>query len=560
MSPSNANSATIQFAGLLAESISTYSGLSEQNQYSPELLQEFTDLLEAGADPNVVLFAYPSDDDVIIYSLDPVERLGETYVCNALRRQYPHGFKCAPHNIPNKSVHQTGCEVPLAVAAKRKDGKMLALLAKYGATYRVIDQLPLARRFNLRNPFQLLLHESDEGLLRQLLATTEPNIPIVKGWLELCIFYVLDDFRGDDDSRLRVASLLAHRGGVLPPSDHVVLFKATDFLMKHNIIRDEHGFTVLHCVAGRGASELCKWFLSKWLDPNATDVIGISSLHEAVLSDDPNTVRVLLQYGANPNLTCGNNQLEKAELCMTEYSELAGALYYRTHDSATLMSTKHWSALHVAAYRGDQIIVQMLLEGGAEAAVQDHDGNTALQIALQYENIHAAVILFNSYCPLDVESQSARHLILLAIKHRSSAVVQHLVKRGTPAPTFFDPDTEDWFHMVSKGIVKEYRLPEADVSHTTDARNDGPAAAFSICRKCLRALEGKVIALSSEVPSTLCKLCRLVYDSAQHRSGTITHLEYANEAGSPDLLLETRTASVVELHPIRVVSSTYIYF
>lgn len=562
MSPSKVNPATIQFAGLLAESISTYDGLSEQKEYSPELLQQFAHYLEAGADPNVVLFAYPLADNVIIYALDPAEPTGtrsqETYFCDALQRQNSSGFKRTAHEIPKIRVHQTRCEVPLAVAAKRKDSNMLALLTRYGATYKVIDQLPPKRRFFLRNPFQLLLHELDEGLLRQLLATTEPNIPLVERWLEICLVNVLEDFNGDEISRLRIATLLAHHGGVLSPSEQGVMFVAADFLIKHNITRNEDGFTVLHCVAGRGASALCKYFLSKWLDPNATDTHGIAPLLEAVQSGDANTVRILLQYGANPNLMCGNNHSGTTQLRMTEHPELGRALYYRTNESATLMSDKHWSALHVAAYRGDQIIVQMLIDAGADVATKDDNGDTALQIALQYECTYAAFILFNSYCPVDVRAESATRLMVLAIKSRSSDIVQDLLRRGAPAPRIFGFEKE-WFKAVSRGIITEHGPPGAHLDYTTVARNDVPAGDFPMCPKCVKALEGKVIASRSEEPSTLCNLCRLIYDSALHQSGTMTRVEYVKEAGSPDLLLETRTASGAKSHPVRVVTSTYIY-
>jgi ankyrin repeat protein len=96
--------------------------------------------------------------------------------------------------------------------------------------------------------------------------------------------------------------------------------------------------------------------------------------------------------------------------------------------------------LHVAAYRGDLAIVQLLLQKGASLHTRGNFGLTPLEVACQ-EGKEAVVrlLLDKGAAPLP-KSPEFDYLLLLAVRGDSEAVAQLLLDEGvkTTAPEGVD--------------------------------------------------------------------------------------------------------------------------
>lgn len=121
--------------------------------------------------------------------------------------------------------------------------------------------------------------------------------------------------------------------------------------------RGPDGYTGLHLAAFFGQLEVARLLLGRGADPNAVTLNGarVTPLHSAVTAKHRDTASLLLALGASPNA----------------------------------VQRGGFTALHIAARDGDEVIVDMLLLRGADATRKSDDGKTSIDLAV--ENGHAAL-------------------------------------------------------------------------------------------------------------------------------------------------------------------------
>jgi ankyrin repeat protein len=125
----------------------------------------------------------------------------------------------------------------------------------------------------------------------------------------------------------------------------------------------------LHEAAGNGEDESVRQLIASGHDVDLRDEErGDSSLHTAIGEGNLSTTRLLLDLGANPNL-----------------SDFAGR-----------------TPLHTAALQGDSEIIQVLLDGGAEVDSQTDDWSAPLHLAVSERNEGAARRLLRGGASVDV--------------------------------------------------------------------------------------------------------------------------------------------------------------
>ncbi len=114
--------------------------------------------------------------------------------------------------------------------------------------------------------------------------------------------------------------------------------------------RGADGFTALHLAAFFGGAETVRALLEAGADPDADaeNPLRVRPLHSAVASRDREAVRALLEAGADPNV----------------------------------VQQGGFTPLHSAAHAGDAAMVRMLLEHGADPAAATDDGKDARALAV----------------------------------------------------------------------------------------------------------------------------------------------------------------------------------
>lgn len=116
-------------------------------------------------------------------------------------------------------------------------------------------------------------------------------------------------------------------------------------------------------------------------DLNARDSLGAAALHDAVWSGRLEIVRVLLEAGANPNIThleAGSTPLDYAAV----KNELDIAQLLLDHGAdARAVNRNGSTALHLAAARGYTSVARLLLDHGASIVALDSSGSSPLDEA-----------------------------------------------------------------------------------------------------------------------------------------------------------------------------------
>ena len=144
--------------------------------------------------------------------------------------------------------------------------------------------------------------------------------------------------------------------------------------------------------AVEGDMESLRFYLKDGADPDLRDVNDVPLLHKAVFYDQYAAAALLLDAGANPDLTggpCSYTALHFA--ACRKNAQITELLLAHDADPCALNSDKtqfsHIAALatplHVAASAGAADIVEKLLAAGADAGLKDSMGKTARDIALQ---------------------------------------------------------------------------------------------------------------------------------------------------------------------------------
>jgi ankyrin repeat protein len=124
------------------------------------------------------------------------------------------------------------------------------------------------------------------------------------------------------------------------------------------------GFQPLHLAAFFGHPPIVALLLANHADPNsvARNAMAVCPLHSAAANWNCETVRLLLEHGANPNA--------------------------KQHGG--------WTALHAAALHNDLTMIRLLLDHGADPGVKSDEGKTAADLANSKSFGEAAALLGGS--------------------------------------------------------------------------------------------------------------------------------------------------------------------
>ncbi|VUC27773.1 unnamed protein product [Clonostachys rosea] len=236
---------------------------------------------------------------------------------------------------------------------------------------------------------------------------------------------------------------------------------------------DEDGMTPLHIAARRGLLKATKNLLDKGVGNSIKhkDHMERQPLHCACISGQKEIVNLLLASGADLEAKQGDGRTPLGEACYWENLDVMNELLSRgakvdvvDEDNQSLLNLavgdrnidivkrllkeEHldlnnrdnyngWTALHRAAYWGEEEIVDMLLEKGASTSIQDNDGWTPLYTAAcGIEGTAMEKFLFTaqgertSPKELEIADEKGYTPLLAAIERRRVDTVRVLIKAG----------------------------------------------------------------------------------------------------------------------------------
>ncbi len=119
---------------------------------------------------------------------------------------------------------------------------------------------------------------------------------------------------------------------------------------------------------------------------------GIAPLHIAVKLRQPDTVKLLVENGADVDVQDGNGQTPLHYAIAQNLRETA--IYLIIHEAdMDIMNNFGITPLHQAAYTGDTKLVQFMLDNGASVDLRNQNGHTACQMAFAKRNLGVSSLL-----------------------------------------------------------------------------------------------------------------------------------------------------------------------
>ena len=235
----------------------------------------------------------------------------------------------------------------------------------------------------------------------------------------------------------------------------------------HIDARDSSGQTPLYLASRGGFASIVELLLEEGASPNEI----ISERRTALYRSRGDVIELLLRYGADPALGHGRfgetkiynaawyNEMEVVELLLKFEADVnirnkkrmesyKGVTEKAFHGPVSGLSKKHairnaWgkSALHAAAYRGHEDMVQMLLSAGADLEAVGNDGTTPLHLAERQNHKGVIQILLKA----GAQSQTGR----------PDPVLDLLDQRNTKENGFF---VAGWMMLLALGLGHQRRL------------------------------------------------------------------------------------------------------
>ncbi len=244
------------------------------------------------------------------------------------------------------------------------------------------------------------------------------------------------------------------------------LFFDTQFL-EHGKFSDLHKI-ILHIRPGNIQEELQRSTVS--LD--TVDSIGRSPLSWAAQRGEAEAVRVLLEYGADPN---NNDNTNMTPLHYAAQAKTPKCLLLLIKYGARItQQTRGWNALHSACtFHDDLAYVKPLLDCGADIDKRTYVGKTALSLAIVQNHLRSAAFLIRTGADLDILDNEGQSPLALSIKFSRFESMKLLLRSGATHNPLSEGD-ETLLQLVAKfpdikiiEYLSDFDLGDVDL----DARN-----------------------------------------------------------------------------------------
>lgn len=143
--------------------------------------------------------------------------------------------------------------------------------------------------------------------------------------------------------------------------------------------RNDYGRSALDLAAQNGRRDTVLFLLRDWkVNPNDVDKGGQMALHWAAVRGHGDVVKLLVEYGANPNMPDGGKWTPLHRAAEGGHEDAANALRAGVEKAdPNVTGPNGVTPLMQAARRGHGAMVKLLIGFGANAKLEDQNGDTA---------------------------------------------------------------------------------------------------------------------------------------------------------------------------------------
>ena len=214
------------------------------------------------------------------------------------------------------------------------------------------------------------------------------------------------------------------------------------------------GLTALHAAASKGFRSIVELLIEHKADVNAKDIKGATPLHLAVANGFKATAEFLLEHGADANLDC--NEVYRPTRPRLGGTPLDIAVEIADQGMVDLLLARHadpnavsraqslQTALHIAAWSGNEKAVAALLAAGAKADAVRNDDLTPLDVAVANGHTAVAALLVSHGADVNRRNSGGSYNgwtpLHWAVTSGKKDVVQFLIEKGANVNARFQSD------------------------------------------------------------------------------------------------------------------------
>jgi ankyrin repeat protein len=194
---------------------------------------------------------------------------------------------------------------------------------------------------------------------------------------------------------------------------------------------EEQQFTTLHKIIFRSIGRDIRAELQlSTAAINQKDSKGRTPLAWASARGDEQYVRTLLEFGADPNISCA---IGNSPLLRSVQARSSKCIRLLLDHGADIRSKNNlgFTALHYAAYyKDDEAYLTPLLDFGLPIDEKDDYGWTALAATAEYDHVRSATVLLHRGADIETRDKNGWTPLLRAVNSNSHGVLELLLGRG----------------------------------------------------------------------------------------------------------------------------------
>lgn len=200
-----------------------------------------------------------------------------------------------------------------------------------------------------------------------------------------------------------------------------------------DVVGTGYGDALIHVFAVRGRTSVVKFLLEKGVDVDARDQKGRTPLICSVINGHAETVKLLLDSGANIESTFEGNTV-LMEAVMQNHEEIVIVLISHGADKEARNKAGH-TALHIAAASSYVRVVRSLLDAGANIDAKDKKEITPLMTAAVRNKLWMVVLLLERGADVNAKDKDGETALVLHQNTEASKIVMFTElykRRNTP--------------------------------------------------------------------------------------------------------------------------------
>lgn len=181
----------------------------------------------------------------------------------------------------------------------------------------------------------------------------------------------------------------------------------------------------------RDSAPAMRNLLARGMDPNTVNTDGVPAIFVAIATPAPDVLAILVEA---PGVALdARNSHDETPLMLACLKGMAGLVQQLLAHDVDVNKTG-WTPLHYAATKGDETIIQLLLDHFAYIDAESPNGSTPLMMAAMYAPSSAVQLLLQAGADPTLKNQQGMNAVDFANRlHRSeiAQLIQSEIRRRT---------------------------------------------------------------------------------------------------------------------------------